>query len=226
MWGNHRRASTYYSCQPWHQRAKDIPANHPSHVYLNAAGVDEALRAFLATALFGPGRQDCWRRCLEDATAPDRVAPASVRRDEVEAEIAELERRLDRQVCNLESDEVTPLLRRRVAARIAELEEAIAERQTRLAALDAETVAGPVSYAAVASLLDRLPILGHRLADAPDAELRTLYEALQLKLTYHPAEQQGDDSAQVRAEDCFVPPGGAGPVLRKVARLEARLRLV
>jgi len=63
--------------------------------------VDEALRPFLATALFGPGRQDYWRRCFEEASAPDRVAPASARRDEVAAEIAELEGCLDRQVCNL-----------------------------------------------------------------------------------------------------------------------------
>ena len=63
-------------------------------------------------------------------------------------------------------------------------------------------------------LLDRLPILGDRLADAPDAELRVLLEALQMKLAYHPAEQaldvafalfedgRGDDSAPLRAEDC------------------------
>ena len=29
MWGNHRRTSTYYSCQPSHQRSKDIPVGHP-----------------------------------------------------------------------------------------------------------------------------------------------------------------------------------------------------
>ena len=223
MWGNRRPSSTYDSCQPSHQRSTDIPADHPRHVYLNAARVDAALRPFLATALFGPGRLDYWRRCLEEATAPDRVAPPSARRDEVTGEIAELERRLDRQVCNLESDEVTPLLRRRVAARIAELEEAITERHARLAVLDAETEARPASFGEVAPLLDRLPILGDGLADAPDAELRALFEALQLKLTFHPAEQalvvafalwedgQGDDSAPLRAEDCSVPPAGLEP---------------
>ncbi len=172
MWGNHRRASTYYSCQPSHQRAKDIPAGHPSHVYLNQARVDVALRPFLATALFGPGRRDYWRTCLGESAIPERVAPTSARRVEVTAEIAELERRLDRQVLNLEDDGVTPSLRRRVAARVAELEEAVAERQARLAAFDAEAAVAPPSFAKVAPLLDRLPLVGERSIDAPDAELR------------------------------------------------------
>ena len=93
------------------------------NVYLNQARVDSsALRPFLAAALFGPDRRDYWRACLEEAATPEHVAPAGARRVEVEAEIADLERRLDRQVLNLEADDVTPALRRRVAERIAELE--------------------------------------------------------------------------------------------------------
>ena len=61
MWGNHRRHSTYYSCQPSHQRSKDIPADHPPHVYLNEQRLNDALFPFLATALFGPERTDYWR---------------------------------------------------------------------------------------------------------------------------------------------------------------------
>ena len=183
------------------------------------------MRPFFAAALFGPGREDYWRRCLEEAATPDRVAPANARRHEVTAEIAELERRLDRQVCGLESDEVTPMLRRRVAARIAEPEEAIAERHTRLAALEAETQAGPVSFAAVAPLLDRLPILASSLDTGPQGELRELFDSLQLDVVYRPADSALDvavtlyddgsetaqSAAQVRAEDWSVPPAGFEP---------------
>jgi len=228
MWGNHRRSSTYYSCQPSHQRAKDIPVGHPVNVYLNQARVDNALRPFLATALFGPDRRDYWRACLEEAATPERVAPAGARRVEAEAEIADLERRLDRQVLNLEADDVTPALRRRVAERIAELEEAITERRARLAGLDAEAAAAPPSFAEVAPLLDRLPILAERIADAPETELRALFDALQLSVTYQPEDQaldvaltlyddgRGDagTSAQVRAEDWSAPPAGLEPATR------------
>jgi site-specific DNA recombinase len=67
MWGNHRRNTTYYSCQPSHQRSKDIPADHPPHVYLNEQRLNDALLPFLATALFGPERTGYWRHAL-DAT--------------------------------------------------------------------------------------------------------------------------------------------------------------
>jgi site-specific DNA recombinase len=137
MWDNHRRNTTYYSCQPSHQRSKSIPAGHPPHVYLNEQRLGEALLPFLAKALFGPERADYWRQCLEEAAEPERIASAADRAKEVEAEIADLERRLDRQVLNLEADDVTPALRRRIAGRVAELEDRLAERRERLAAAGA-----------------------------------------------------------------------------------------
>ena len=196
------------------------------NVYLNEARAQRrAARPFLATALFGPDRRDYWRACLEEAAEPEHGRTGGRRRVEAEAEIADLERRLDRQVLNLEADDVTPALRRRVAERIAELEEAIAERRARLAGLDAEAAAAPPSFAEVAPLLDRLPILAERIADAPETELRALFDALQLSVTYQPEDQaldvaltlyddgQGDagTSAQVRAEDWSAPPGGLEP---------------
>ena len=63
-----------------------------------------------------------------------------------QAELANLERRLDRQLLNLEADDTTPALRR-VGGRVAELEDAIAERVqgidalTELAATEAPTLA-------------------------------------------------------------------------------------
>ena len=94
MWGNQRRNSTYYSCQATHQRSKNIPAGHPPHVYLNEERLSGALLPFLATALFGPERTDCWRDCLPLGAEPDHAAPEAAHAQEVEAEIADLERRL------------------------------------------------------------------------------------------------------------------------------------
>src|SRR6266511_3876728 len=46
MWGNHRRSSVYYSCQPSHQRSANIPAGHPAHVYLGEPALHEAVTGF------------------------------------------------------------------------------------------------------------------------------------------------------------------------------------
>jgi len=71
MWGNHRPRYNYYSCQPTHQRSKkDIPANHPPHVYLNEDRINDALLPFLGESLFGAARVDYWRTCLEASNDP------------------------------------------------------------------------------------------------------------------------------------------------------------
>ena len=220
MWGNHRRNSTYYSCQPSHQRSKDIPADHPPHVYLNEQRLSDALLPFLATALFGPERTDYWRTCLEAAAEPERAAPAKERAQEIEAEIADLERRLTRQLVNLEADDVTAALRRRVGQRVAELEDTIAERRERLVALARASATEAPTLADVAPLLDRLPVLATSLDTAPQGELRAMFDALQLDVVYQPAEgavdvavtlyDRGDEeqqfAGQMRAEDWSAHP--------------------
>ena len=54
------------------------------------------------------------------------------------AEIADLERRIERQVANLEAEDATPSLSRRVGAWIADLEEAVEERRQHANALTAQ----------------------------------------------------------------------------------------
>jgi hypothetical protein len=117
---------------------------------------------------------------------------------------------------NLEDDDVTTALRRRVAERIAELEAAIADRRQRLVAIAEQVATAPPTLADVAPLLDRLPILADRLAQAPQGELRALFDKLQLDLAYQPSENaldvaltlydcdQTNGPAQVRAEDWYV----------------------
>jgi site-specific DNA recombinase len=226
MWGNHRRQTTYYSCQPSHQRAKVIPADHPPHVYLNQQRLSDTVLPFLASALFSPERAGYWRTCLEAAAEPERTAPAKERAQEFEAEIVDLERRLTRQLLNLEADDVTPALRRRVGQRVAELEDAVSERRQRLAALARESATEAPTFADVAPLLDRLPILATSLGTAPPAELRALLESLQLDILFQPADaaidvsvtlhEPGDSAAQVRAEDWSAPPAGLEPATNRL----------
>src|SRR6266542_74551 len=143
MWGNHRRSSAYYSCQPSHQRSANIPANHPAHVYLGEPALHEAVVGFLSTALFGPQRQTYWRRRLADSEVKQSTAPAAERLKEVTSEVTDLQRRIERQIANLEAEDTTPALRRRIAARIAELEEAVEDRRQRASALAQEVADAP-----------------------------------------------------------------------------------
>ncbi len=152
------------------------------------------------------------------------AAPANARAEEIEAEIADLERCFTHQLMNLEADDVTAALRRRVGQRVAELEDTVAERRERLVELARASVTEAPTLADVAPLLDRLPILATSLDAAPQGEPREVFDALQLDVVYQPADDavdvpvtlddRGSDTARSlrrRAEDWFAPPGGLEP---------------
>jgi hypothetical protein len=101
------------------------PGGPPTERLPRRPVLHEAVVVFLSTALFGPERQAYWRRRLADSRREEEAAPAHVRLEELRAEITDLERRIERQVANLEAEDATPSLRRRVGARIAELEGAV-----------------------------------------------------------------------------------------------------
>ena len=81
------------------------------------------------------------------------------------------------------------------------------------------------TLADVAPLLNRLPILADRLAEAPQGELRALFDSLQLDVVYQPADSAldvaatlydlGSETAQSAAprsaEDWYAPPAGLEP---------------
>ena len=77
----------------------------------------------------------------------------------------------------------------------------------------------------VAALLARLPTLAKGLSDAPQAELRELFEKLQLTIAYQPEDQaleveitlyqdawnESEGQPHNRAEDWMAPPAGLEP---------------
>jgi hypothetical protein len=119
----------------------------------------------------------------------------------------------------LEDDEATPALRKRVAHRVAELDQALVDKRRLRDQLAAHAPAPAPTFADVAGLLQKLPLIAERLPELPTAELRRLFEALQLTATYHHDHKEVDieitlhkrglDSAQV----CPVPPVGFEPTL-------------
>ena len=161
-------------------------------MYLNEQRLNDALFPFLATALFGAERTGYWRACLESAAEPERAAPARERAEEIEAEIADLDRRLTRQLVNLEADDVTSAC---VGAWVnvwPKLEDAIAERRERLVELARDSATEAPKLADVAPLLDRLPLLAYSLDTAPQGELRALFDALQLDVIFQPGDSALD----------------------------------
>ena len=153
-----------------------------------------------------------WSRSFGRAV---RAAPAEERTAKIEAEIADLERRLTRQLVDLEADDVTAALRRCVGQRVAELEDAVAERRERLVQLARASATEAPTLGDVAPLLDRLPILATSLDATPPGDPRALFDSLQLDIVHQRAEaavdvtvtlyDRGDraaqTAAQVRAED-------------------------
>jgi len=182
----------------------------------------EAVVGFMSAALFGPERQGYWRRRLADSGRGEETAPAQARLEELRAVITDLERRIERQVANLEAEDATPSLRRRVGARIAELEEALEERRKHANALAAQVSEAPATVADLATALDRLPLLAERLQDLPQPELRALFDSLQLQIAFQPqtrtldvevtlvADEQPDRDGET-SQVWSVPPGGHLP---------------
>jgi hypothetical protein len=201
------------------------PSGHPASVYLGEPVLHEAVVGFMATALFGPERQDYWRRRLADSGREEEAAPAHARLEQLRAEIADLERRIERQVANLEAEDATPSLRRRVGARIAELEEALEERRQQANALAAQSADAPPTVADLTTALDRLPLLAERLQDLPQPELRALFDSLQLQIAFRPktrtidvevtlvADEQPDRDDEM-SQVWSVPPAGIEPATR------------
>jgi uncharacterized coiled-coil protein SlyX len=208
-------------------------------VYLNEDRVNDVLMPFIGESLFGTDRVDYWRTCLEASNDPGKAAPAAARAKEITADIADLERRIARQLITLEEEDATPALLRRVSQRIEELEATVAERNESLAVLVAQSATEAPEISDVAALLNRLPILASGLATAPQPELRELFEKLQLNIAYQPEAQVLDveitlyqdawndiqGQPHLRAEDQLAPPAGLDAVLRKIVRLKHRFEL-
>lgn len=100
-----------------------------------------------------------------------------------------LTRCLQRQVLNLEADDITPVARRQIATRIGELETAITRHQADAERARAATASTPSDVDEIVHALARLLHLADRIADLPQAELHRLYDALNLQVRYQSAER-------------------------------------
>src|SRR5437588_11069549 len=98
---------------------------------------------------------------------------------------------MERQVANLEAEDTTATLRRRIAARIAELEQQVEEPEERARKFAEEAADAPPTAADVGAALDQLPLIAERLPHLPQREMRALFDSLHLQLAYQPAGKGG-----------------------------------
>ena len=154
MWDG-RPASRYYRCQPSHQRSTRIPVDHPPIAHVGERPLLEAVTDWLTIAVFGSERLDYWREALAASAVPRPSSAARDRFAEVEAEIADIERRIERQIVALEDDGSTPGLRRRVAERLGQLEAAAQVRRAALTRLRSDAEADGPSLDDIEAVLAR-----------------------------------------------------------------------
>jgi hypothetical protein len=96
---------------------------------------------------------------------------------EMTAEVADLQRRIERQVANLEAEDATPALRRRIAARIAELTGAGGRPPW-----PRKRPIPPSTPADLATALDRLPLI-ERLQNCR-SQSRHVFDSLRLQVAF------------------------------------------
>jgi DNA invertase Pin-like site-specific DNA recombinase len=209
----HRSGRRYYVCYPRKGRSMFGTEGHPKSLYLAEPVLHATVIDYLATAIFGPDRAAYWHDALAaDADAADGAKTdrqtCAARLAELEATTADLTRRLQRQIINLEDDQLPAVARKQIAARIGQLEADITTHrdiadQLRDPGGDDTAHQDPDEIAAA---LARLPELARDLKDMPEPELRALFESLGLTITYRPGERVLDIQITLTDEAS----GGAG----------------
>jgi site-specific DNA recombinase len=179
-------AYTYYACShdPANPR-NTAPDTHPRSISVREDHLLPVIRQFLAERIFGPDRAT-----LLAADLPASAAADQARRDTQTAALRQRLRQIDtaenahaREIEALTHDtdsRAITALRSRILARFTELEDERAQIDAQLAEL-----ARTQPQAADPALLDRLPILGDLLADAPARLWEQLLAAFDIQALYN-----------------------------------------
>jgi site-specific DNA recombinase len=175
------RTYTYYTCPA---PARDL--DHPRRIAVRQDIVLASVAQFFATRIFGPDRA-----ALLAAQLPATAAADQARHTQAIAQLEQRLHRIDvaedahaREIEALTHADAPPAaitaLRTRLIHRFTQLED---ERAALTRQLDTARTTAPAS-AGDTALLDELPALGIRLADAPARLQQQLYDAFSLQILY------------------------------------------
>ncbi len=199
MQGQYNHGDAYYRCRYPKEYALASHVRHPGNVYLREADVLPAIDRWL-TVIFAPHRLTQTIREMQAAQAPPAAPepaapePAAPARD-TEATLADCDARLARYQATLDAggDPQT----------IAEWTRQVkAERATALARDATQTLRNPsrrLTEDDIRALITALGNLRDVIRDAGPAEKATIYDRLDLKVTFKPGE------AKIRAEVTIGP---------------------
>jgi hypothetical protein len=199
MFGKTRHTRSYFGCQPRETRSPaEAMRGHQKSVWVREDVLLEGVLRFLAERVLGSDRQEHVRAEIAAATPTRDQAlekeAAALRRavEEVDGKKARLVKQLEDQ------DDPDGTIFRAVRERLSEL---TAERQAKLAKLGALLDRmGQGDDADDPAVLDDLPIA--RLADlidAPESTLRTIFDALRLRVVFD--GRTGDADCTVTVTD-------------------------
>ncbi|KAA9163330.1 recombinase family protein [Amycolatopsis acidicola] len=184
MLGNHRHNIAYYKCglKKNNRGRPDIYQTHPRMAQLREASLLDAIAQFLSDRVFGPERHTILAADLEgidDHAAKHRAAERE-RLDRVITDLGRRQASVLRQAQTGDPDDpFTQGLRTTYNELEAQKRAAIAAAaDLDAAATNERSKPGEDDIA----LLDALPYLTFNLAEAPQEQLRTLFETLQLRV--------------------------------------------
>jgi site-specific DNA recombinase len=188
-YGCHHKGHTYYRCTP-DPRAHAHHAWYPDHPRASMVREDDLgqpLDDLLHRALFTALRTTFINQSVE----ADSNADLTANDDALQSEIDDLQQRQDRLIRELEEFDPTgnatvdKAWRTSIQSRFAEVVVELERRHADLAQLRAAP--GPVPTATM--LLTELDLGPDDIGRLPDHVQRDLYDALQLKMIYHPADR-------------------------------------
>lgn len=183
-------AYTYYQC-PHDPKNPRHAAAQPDHgrVYIREDTIVAAIRDFLATRVFGPGRAALLAAQLPatDAEHAEQQARHAARLRQEITQIDTSETGLITELAQLGSDTspATQAYRARIRTQHAELFEQRASKETELAAIETTAPAGNDP-----DLLSQLPHAADLINQAPSHIMAALYEAFDIQILYRPDQHQ------------------------------------
>ena len=200
MSGKLSKGRPYYACQPKRDHNKDAEwySTHPKAVWISERPLLQAVQAFFTERILGPDRAELLRADLATISKTPE-SDHTERLGHLRSTVTELERRKDRLLDQLaEPDEDDPEtakeFRRGIRKRYEAAEKRRRELLTEISKFDTPTEQSTSDP----DILGLLPQLGLSWGHIPIALQRQLFDAFQLRMTYHGPDRNLAIEATVR----------------------------
>ena len=186
MQGHRRRTGNYYVCETRRRPLELVPQGHPKTVFVREAPVLDKVIDFLQNRVFGPDRVHLLAQLLDSSAGEADDAKQDLCR--LQAQVADTNMRIHRQIANLESEEPASELAREIRLRVKELISVRQKREADVAAAERRAAERPPPQTASA-LLEALPLMDIDWEMLEDRQFRDLLESLGFEASYEPSEQ-------------------------------------